>query len=259
MAWVELKALMRARDPGYLSTVKGISREDISLCEKGCGIVLPSLYIDFLRTMGTDTGRFRPFGATQVCNFYALIEQLPAENYPGNRFFKVAFDNDPGAISPYDFFLDLGGSDGHDAPLVWIESCSEYEPGDEKEVGFTLQEWLSSRVFHYFEASLHPHIRTVYLSPPTGSGVKQCMQQAISLLSQMGLEPALPPMPRVACLRSESLSAKVEHRETTRGIRIGFGADDPTKLRIAIEQLMDGLPGAHASEWESFRSRPPAP
>lgn len=246
------------RDPEYLPTVRGVSREEISLCEKDCGIVLPSLYVDFLMTMGADTGRFRPFGATQVCNFYALIEQLPAEGYPGEKFFKIAFENNPGEITPYDFFLDLGGSDSHDAPLVRIESSIEYEAGDERKVGFTLLEWLSDQVFHYFENSLHPHIRTVYLSPPSASALKQCMQQAIALLSRMGLEPALPLMPRVVCLRGESLSALVELDETTRGVSVGFGADGPTKLRLAIEQLVDGLPGVHATEWESFRSRPPA-
>lgn len=258
MAWAELKELMRAFNPGYLSTVKGVSREEVSLCEKGCGIVLPCLYVDFLMTMGAGNGRFAPFGAMQVCNFYALIEHLPAEDYPGQRFFKVAFDNDPGAISPYDFFLDLGGSDGHDAPLVRIESCTEYEPGAEKTTGFTLQEWFNSQFFHYFENSLHPYIRTVYLSPASASALKQCMQQVLGLLSRMGLEPALPLMPRVVCLRGESLGALVELDETTRGVSVGFGADDPTKLRLAIEQLVDGLPGVRATEWESFRSRPPA-
>jgi hypothetical protein len=257
VAWAELKELMRVRDPEYLSTVRGVSREEISLCEKGCGIVLPSLYVEFLMTMGAGHGRFFPFGATQVCNFYALIEQLPAEDYPGQKYFKIAFENDPGEITPYDFFLDLGGSDGHDAPLVWIESGIEFEAGDEKKVGFTLQEWFDGRVFHYFEKSLRPHLRTVYLSPPSDSGIRQCMQQAIGLLSRMGLEPALPLMPRVACFRGESLSAKVEHRDTTRGVRVGFGADDPTKLRLAIEQLVDGLPGVSTVESEAPRSRPP--
>jgi hypothetical protein len=257
MSWHDLLAFIRTRDASYLDSVRGVSPQDVALCEQNCAIELPRLYVGFLTTMGEDTGAFWPFGARQNCRFYDLIEMLPAEDYPGSRFFKIAFEDDPSAITHYDLFLDLARSDGEDAALVRFEDSGAFAHEGVHEVGFTLQEWFNARFFDYFEVYRRPRTRTVFISPPPASGVEQCMRQALGLLSKMGLESALPLMPRVACLGGSSLSASVELHETTRGVSVDLGADDPTELRVTIEQLVDGLPGARAVEWESPRSGRP--
>lgn len=247
MTWSDLLNFVQARDRSYLGTVKGVNRQDIELCEENSGIALPRLYVDFLATMGESCGAFWPFGVHQNCNFYRLVEMLPAEDYPGTKFFKVAFEDDPSAIAYYDMFLDLGRSDGEDAGLVRFEDSSAFSLEHVIEVGFTLHEWFNGRFFNYFEVRRRAQADGLYRHCDSPAEIRRSMETAVQLLSKMGLKPVLPPLPRVSCLQNKKLSALVEIRETVSGISIDLGADDIIPLKTAIEQIMDGLPGFKAS------------
>lgn len=244
MGWVDLLAFLRMRDPAYLDTVKGVPREEISLCEEGCKISLPSLYVDFLMKMGASSGTFHPFGVTQVCNFYELVEQLPAEDYPGDRYFKVAFETDPSLVASYDAFLDLARSNGQDAPLVQFEDGGGFAPEYVVEVGFTLEEWLTRRIFSHFDVNRRAEHRNLWWFCESPADGRRKLEAAINLLDKMGLVPVLPPLPRVMCLWRDTLSALLEVSGSTGSISIALGTDEGHILRVAVEQVLDGLPGA---------------
>ena len=97
MEWADLLAFIQEKDPAYLRTVRGISRAEITDVETMYAITLPKIYVDFVGTMGASFGAFEPFGATQICEFPALVQELPSESYPQDRLFKVWRTN-PGVL-----------------------------------------------------------------------------------------------------------------------------------------------------------------
>lgn len=243
MNWSDLLGLVTARDPAYLRTIQGVPREEVARCEENARIRLPGLYVDFLVTMGAGSGAFHPFGATQTCTFAALIAELPTEDYPEDRYFKVAFESDPSMITFYDMFLDLGRSDGEDAPLVTFETGGEFAPHIVTEVGFTVAEWLSSGVFASFELRRRPQHEHLGCFRPTRGEIQHAMEAALELFVAQGLEPALPPLPRVACLRDATRSVLLTSRGTSHALGIEVGADSRAALAPAIEQILQRLPG----------------
>lgn len=242
MEWADLLAFIQKKEPTYLQTVRGIPRTEITRIETTYSIILPKIYVDFVETMGASFGAFEPFGGTQICEFPALVRELPSESYPQDRFFKVSIDDSPGAIGSYDTFLDLRRSDGCDAPLVWFEDVIPFSPGSVEDFGYSLGEWLTLQVFDTFELDRRPHIVTVSIVFETGHEQKQNRPVVLDILGKMGFRPALPPLPAVTCLQRPSCSARFRPANTVDGLSIRMGAENRRDLDIMIEQLRDRYP-----------------
>ncbi|HEY0136372.1 MAG TPA: hypothetical protein VGB85_19950 [Nannocystis sp.] len=232
-----------ARAPMYSASLRGVSLDDIRLCEKNCSLSFPRTYTDFLVAMGDECGDFHPFGPSQSCDFYELLESFSPDGYP-DRYFKVAFESSPMAVTRFDFFLDLQRSDGIDAPLVSFEEMDEFVPQAVQEVGFTLGEQIARRAFDVFEVDRRAFTRTLRLLPASSAEARSAMKLAIATLELQGLSEVLPPLPRVRCLDDDRLSALVELRESTTGARIRLGSADRGDLERCTEQLLERLPDA---------------
>src|SRR5712675_531622 len=120
--WSRVIDFIARRAPTLASSLVGVAPSQIESVQAQFGIVFPSAYVDFLLTMGDERGSLRPFGETQVHAFSELVTELPPEDYPLRRFFKVAFEAQEYPIAIFDTYLDLTRSDGHDAPLVTFET-----------------------------------------------------------------------------------------------------------------------------------------
>lgn len=251
MDWPELMSFIDARDPDYRTMVEGVPPDAIDTCQQGLGIVLPRLYVDFLLGMGSDTGTFRPFGATQSCSFYQLIEELSPEDYPTDRYFRISLETDTSEIEWYDHYLDLTRSDGEDAALVRFERgllFPDLEQEGVQDVGFTFGEQLARRAFDSFELRRRPFGRALGLLIKPGEQIDARVRAVVDVLKRMGFGPVLSPLPRVACLRREGSSALFEVRTATMSMGVIIGGDEHNVVAVAVEQFLDALPGSYVSE-----------
>src|SRR5262245_34315257 len=97
--WRVLIEYIERKGPGLVKAFRGAALRDIKACEAEYRIALPSLYVDFLLTMGEKSGPIRPFGPTHVHSFSELLDLLPPEDYPADRLFRVAFEGDDDALA----------------------------------------------------------------------------------------------------------------------------------------------------------------
>jgi len=245
MTWDELFRFMCERKPGYAQTIRGVALDDIILCEKNLRITLPTLYVEFLVTMGADCGAFRPFGATQISDFYELVEQLPPEDYPGARYFKVAFEGDESQITPYDIFLALQRSDGHDAPLVTFEDGGGFSEDYVVCKTLSLGETLMAQAFRQFELRQRRESATVYLRQHTPH--PDTMRRIQEILMASGLIPTLSPQANVICLGRDDMSAVVALSGTGEAVGVEFGADEGKALSLLLERVLGVFPDATVS------------
>lgn len=237
-------AFISERRLEFTAEIRGVSEQELEDLQAGCGVRLPRAYLGFLRRMGVHSNGFHPFGPSHVMNLYALVEELPAETYPAERFFKIAEETNRSLIVIEDKFLDLQRSDGDDAPLVRFEDGGEFEPKAVAELGFSFREQLTRSAFLGFELEPRKHRRVIGLEAATPVAVEEQLRAATEMLTKMSLVPVLEWTPRVRTLRNETLSAMLEHRGQDRALSMRLGADDERALGIATEQLLDHLTGA---------------
>ncbi len=142
MDWSRVMAFMQQRDPALVASLVGVPRPQIDAVQAQYRIQFPAVYVDFLQTMGEGSGGLTPFGNTQVHRFSELIAQLPPQDYPADRFFKVAFESDEMALACFDTYLDLARNDGDDSAIVRFESPLETPPAGLPEETLSLAERL---------------------------------------------------------------------------------------------------------------------
>jgi len=242
--WREIFDYIGSRDPGYAGTIAGISREDIARCEALCGVTLPGIYRDFLAAMGDECGVFEPFGAGQACDFATLVEQLPVTGYPGERYFKVACETSPAAVTLYDQFIDLGRSDSEDAPLVMFEDVGEFAPTNVQELGVTVGEKLAGRAFDHFDLAPRGRSRVVSLVLDRAADATRWVDAVQMVLQRGGLVPAMPATARASWWRNDTVSAWLAVREKLRLFTVTLGVDEGRAGKVLVEQIVERLPGA---------------
>lgn len=242
MEWADLLAFIQEKDPAYLRTIRGVPRAEIAQCEASCAITLPKIYVDFVATMGDDAGAFDPFGAMEIWHFRDLVEELPAESYPQDELFKVSIDDDPGAISPQDKFVDLRRSDGMDAPLVLYEDGGSFSWKSVVRSGYSLGEWLTTRIFDVFELDRRPHIRSLCIIFETAREQRQNRPVVLDMLTKMGFRPALPSLSGISCVQRPSCSARFRAVDEIDGLTIKLGAESRRDLDVITEQFRDRFP-----------------
>lgn len=242
MEWTTLLAFIQEKDSAYLRTVRGVPRAEITQLEATCGISLPRLYVEFIVTMGADAGAFEPFGPLEIWHFRELVDELPAETYPQHELFRVSIDDDPGAISPRNKFLDLRRSDGTDAPLVLYEEGGPFSWDRVVKSGYTLGEWFTWRVFDFFELDRRSHHRTLHLIFETGREQRENRPVVLDMLTKMSFRPALPPTRTVSCLERPSCSARFEIADELDGLSITLATEHARDVELITEQFRDRFP-----------------
>jgi hypothetical protein len=108
--------------PGSTREIEGATPEQIERLAEPLGgtSALPSVYLDFLRTMGESTGPIRLVNGTTAAS--ALLADRDDDEHPHldqTKYFKYGLA-DLGEVIPLDAFLDLTrrSPDGRDAPVI---------------------------------------------------------------------------------------------------------------------------------------------
>jgi len=224
--WTTVLGYIGAMNPALAASFRGVPDHEIEACEAQFNVRLPSAYVGFLRVMGEDSGALRPFGRTQVHTFSEVVAQLPLEDDPGDRFFMIAFDVDPMPIADLKTFLDLGRSDGRDAPLAVFE-VGEGAPVIVNDWDPTLGETLIRRIFSHVELDRRLHRASVFVHSASHDDGLQIKQACINLLLSLQFERVLPEEERVVCLRRGSTSALVLVEDKTHLVDLRLATDDP--------------------------------
>jgi hypothetical protein len=245
--WQALVEFIHGKDPGLVPSFRGVPRRDIDACEAEYSIRLPSSYVDFLLTMGEDSGGLEPFGPTQVHTFSELLALLPPDGYAGQRFFKVAFESDPMALAVLDTFLDLARSDGQDAPLIRFETGVNAVP-EVNDSDHTFGESVTRRVFSRLELNRRSYGAMIFVKSRNPADALAIKKTSTELLAQSGLQLALPDLKRVACLSRDSASALVVVDDETKLVDLQLGADNLGAVEILVEALLAGLPDSELVE-----------
>lgn len=248
MKWAELFEFMVQRDPEFGPGLVGVSRDDVETCQRELGITLPSVYVDFLVTMGADSGRYRPFGGNMDANFYSILRQIPPEDYDIHEYFLIAWDMyDPSRVHPSDLYLDLRRSDGHDCAL-FVTDHEDWHADAPNQSRLTLLQEMTWYAWRDFEAKRRKANRIVYIHPPGArvsvppSDLEPLRGKALEVLDRRGFSHMLPAQDRVDCLDSPSLSASVVVLDGC--LRVVLSGDDDFAIGKLVELLLDNVPGA---------------
>jgi hypothetical protein len=243
---------IRTEAPEFAASLQGAQVAQVELAERLAGVRLPLTYRDFVLTMGVDSGGLSLFGASENQDFNRLVKRLPPRTYPADRYFKIAFADDPSDISPPDYFLDLARGDAVDAPIVAFEDIGQFVPDMVNDVGMTFGEQLTDRVFSFLLIDPAPEQFSVVignLSREQGSASKRA---AMTALNDMGFSRALPELPRVACFRRARLAVVLNVQVEGLSIALNFGGFDPQEREVVLDQLQLRFPSAALN-----RFRPP--
>jgi hypothetical protein len=234
--WTRVTGFIASRAPELAASFVGANRRDVDIAQERSGTAFPSTYTDFLLTMGEDSGYLHPFGDSQVHALSDLMAQWPPEDPIPKRFFKIAYESDQFAVAFLDTYLDASRSDGNDASIVMFETPVSGRV-DFPEESLSFAETVVYHIFWVLEVSRRAYgARVVIFNSKDWGGAREKDAPA-ALLTQTGLELALPELARVACLSQASASALLSVSDTGRLVAVDLGADN----REAIERLVDEL------------------
>jgi hypothetical protein len=249
--WSQVMEFIARENAAAAASCVGVSPGEIAAVQSRYGITLPSNYVEFLRMMGQSSGGLHVFGATYDHAFSSLLARRPSTDYPTGRFFKVAFETNRLAVSFEDLYLDLTRADGSDAPLVRFEI--PLEPDDEVEDEFlTLSEKVIRELFWDLVMVRTKYAGTVLVLGDDASVGPSVKQAATTLLAGLGFSPSLPEVPRIACLRRDTVSVLIEVSEELELVGVRLGGDSHDEVQAAAQALLDGVP-------DSEMKTPPAP
>jgi len=246
MNWSDIFTFMTDRDPEFITTITGSNRNDINTCQRELDINFPASYVDFLLTMGVDTGRYHPFGKFMDSNFYRVLRQIPPEEYDIHDYFLIARDTVESRCPPYDLYLDMGRNDGHDAELVLAENGSEWAPEDR--VRLTLLERLSASAWRGFDALRFEHNRAIHVHTKDAAELIEARERSVELLTKQGFSPSLPALERIICLETSTMTAITELDEVLRMAVVVVAGNDEKELGLMVELFLDNIPRASVDE-----------
>lgn len=257
--WAQVVGFIEQHDATLASSLVGVSQHEIDAVQAQYRITLPSAYVDFLRTMGENSGTLHPFGQTYSHSFSELLEELPPDGYPTDRFFKVALASEEFAVDLIDIYLDLSRSDGHDAPLVLFETSLKPAPTHINNYYLSFAERVIYRVFWQLELSRRRYREDVLVSGRDSSDSDAVKRMALAVLTRSGFAAALPDLPRVGCLTRESASVAASISGTGRLVKFQVGGDSRDALEEPVRELLAAFPGATRSEPAAERTGSDSP
>ena len=222
----------------------GVDRAVIAECEAGMGVKLPAAYVAFLESMGAESGRFKPFGASMDHSLYELVEALSDDDEPGGRYFRIALEGDLNMIPVYDMFLDLGRGDDVDAPLVRFEAGVETNPDSASPTGFSFLEYITLSAYKEFDAAARPEKEVFMIRATTPEEKARAAGKCSALLETDGMRALFTPLPRVRCMGRDDASARVEIEDRYGMVVVRLAADDRVTMGRLVELFLDSIPEA---------------
>jgi hypothetical protein len=244
------------QDAAVAAACVGVPPARIDAVQRQLRVTLPSNYVDFLKTMGESSGGLRVFGPTHIHRFASLIAQLPSSDYPTDRYFKVAFEADAGAVAFADVYLDLTRSNGYDAPLVTFElpleadSEIEEEPLDFTEKVIQQLFWLLDVARTEFGA------KVLVFAQDASRNVVTTKREATAGLLEHGCVASLPDSPRVACLTRDQAKALISVSEDLDLLTFALGGNSLESLDALVQDLLAVVPDATLREPPAPRTEP---
>jgi len=244
MNWSDLFAFMTERDPAFADTLVGANPEDVETAQRELGIVFPTAYVDFLTTMGVETGRYHPFGRGMDTNFYRVLQQIPAEDYDVQEYFLIAKETDSSRCPMYDIYLDMRKSsdESGDGRLVQVEDNTEWVVVEE--VRLTLLERLTEMAWLTFEAARHAFARALYIHAEDPNELDTLRTRALELLAKQGQRSTLPAQHHLDCLGSSTEASFVMLQPEFRLIHLDIMGNDEDRVARLTEVLLDYFPGS---------------
>ena len=249
MNWEPIADFVRTEDPAFAASLRGVPKEDVERLEHERAIQLPRAYRGFLFTMGEDSDGFYLFGPHRKQRLADLVASGPPRSYPGKRYFKIGAAADPFEISPPDYFLDLSGSDGVDAPIVTFQTDEEMAIEDFRteyvlDTSFTFGEQAASRIFTFLVLDRAAEHSRVLIGGMEAREREQQYQDVIAVFKTMNFRPVLASNERVSCFRRDSMAALVNVRDDLRCVTITLGGDDSQRMKVLVDQLALRFPDA---------------
>lgn len=247
MTWEDLALYIHVNThEGFLDACKGVPLEHIRECERGLGIALPRLYVDFLIAMGADSGDYHPFGRRYEHNFYALVDSMGDATHPTDRYFRVARDPDVHAETILEPYLDLWREADANTPLITMTGDGlPFEPQYVEELQHTLGEELASIAMLHFGLA-RPYRRALMAYAEALPDLMRMKSQVMDMLGNLGLKLALAPSPYFSTLDNPELSALVEigggGGEKNEVLAVDLAGYDDRQVRRVTEILLDALP-----------------
>jgi hypothetical protein len=182
------------------------------------------------------------------------LAQLPSNDYPTDRYFKVAFESDAMSVANEDMYLDLARSDGQDAPLVKFEI--PLGPDDEiEDEPLSLPERIISQVFWILDVARTKYAGSILVFGEESSwNGQRTKNHATRLLLERGFSATLPELPRVACLRRGPVSVLIEVSDELELVGFKFGGESSEATESFAQELLTGVPGAEMKKPIVLRS-----
>jgi len=252
--WSRVIDFIAQRDVALASSLVGVEPSQIEAVQAQFGIELPSAYVNFLRTMGEETGILMPFGDTQVHAFSELIAEFPPDGYPPKRFFKVAFEASQYPVAVLDTYLDVTRSDGLDAPLVRFEIPLENERTELVEAPLSFAETVFYRMFWELDMIRRDFEATLVVQGLSPVDARATKDSAVTSLAELGFTMALPELVRVACLNRESSSLLISISDVNQLVAFRLSGDTREAIDIGMRDVLASCPGAVVSRPPSRRS-----
>jgi hypothetical protein len=247
MPWEALAGFIRTLDPAFARSVKGVPAEEIQRVEREYRLHLPGVYRDFLEMMGMDSGEFSLFGFGQDESFDDLIAEMPDASYPLDRYFRISRAGDDAGFSASDYFIDLGRTDGDDAPIVRFEDTQDFTPEHVAEWRFTFGEWVTRQVFSFLVLDRAAARAMVVITRDDVAEGQFSKEAVMTLLGRANFEPALPSLPRVGCLRRGESGALVDVLAGGLAVEVILSAGERRDLEVVVDQLLVRYPNATVS------------
>jgi hypothetical protein len=247
LEWSRVIDFIVRRDAALPSSFVGVRQSEIDAVQAQYRITLPSTYVDFLRTMGENSGELYPFGKTYVHAFSKLLEQLPPEDYPAQRFFKVVFVAEEFAMDPIDTYLDLSRSDGHDAPLVEFETPLGPNETNFSEDHLSFAERFIYNLFRRLDVDWRRYGADIVVFGRGAWNGTEIKQAALNVLTRSGFAAALPDLRCVGCMSRESVSALISVSDKGKLVKFEMGGDSLEAVEESVRDLLAAFPGAKLS------------
>jgi hypothetical protein len=257
LSWSQVIDFIRRRDGVLASSFVGVRQSEIDAIQAQYGMILPSTYVDFLRTMGESSGELYPFGQTYVHTFSQLLEQLPPEDYPADRFFKVAFQLEEFAVDSIDVYLDLTRTDGHDAPLVMFETPVEATHASSIEDNLSVAERLVYRIFRRIDVNRKRYGADIMVFGSDLWNGSETKQAALSVLARSGFAAVLPDLRRVGCMTRESASVLISVADAEELVEFELGGDSREAIEEPVRELLAAFPDADLMQPPAERTEEP--
>lgn len=242
MSWAEIESYVRDRDPGLLQDAQGVPEEDLAAIEASTQKPLPKHYRDCMLSIGGSKVPLRPFGRGWSHEFYALVARPPEPEFLEHGFLRIGLNEDSGAIVEQDIYLDLNQDEDGDAPLVDVETFSDYDPDELEYRGLTFVDQMVRRAFRVCEYDARPE--TVGLIARVDPTTKEdYVSELVAVLDKLDVRPCLPSSPRMVALNGDGRSVLIESRALKPFVFVDIAADAHLDAGRLAEVLLDNVDG----------------